>query len=679
MRIFKTHTLSILAAAIVFSAGISAQTTAFSYQGNLNLDGTPANGNYDFVFVLFDAVSGGSQISVAAPSNVPVSNGLFSVSLDFGAFFPGASRFMEIRVRPVGGGAFTTLSPRQQFSSAPYAIKSITAENALQLAGVPAATYVQSGATTINAGSQFNISNSRVLATPNVENTFVGINAGAANTTSTGNTFVGNSAGQSNTTGGSNTFVGARAGRLNAGGSNTAVGYDAGGAINSGSGNSIFGANAGDSVTTATNNSIFGVSAGQSIVGGLQNSIFGAFAGFSNISGQNNAFFGFEAGRNNTTNNNSFFGVQSGFATTTGSANSFFGFGSGADNNTGQDNAFFGVNAGRANTIGARNTYLGRLAGRFGTVGNDNVFVGYETGNNTNSSNNTMVGSQAGLANTSGSGNSIFGTAAGSENTIGSDNSFYGVNSGRGNTEGSRNTFVGRISGRFNTIGNENTFIGYNTASASITGNNNTAIGASANITDGLSFATAIGSGASVDTNNTVVIGRTTDSVRVRGSLWTGSSLRIPSATSVYYNAISTPNSGTVCWSEEPSYGFYFGMCGSSIRYKEDVQDLTSGFEIVKRLRPVTFNWKSDGTTDIGLIAEEVNDVEPLLVVRGRDSEIQSVRYSAVGVLLINVAKEQQTQIEDLKKTVSEQQTRIEQLSKLICELKPDAAGCKPE
>src|SRR5438128_5219669 len=111
------------------------QTTSFTYQGRLTDGGTAANGNYDLQFALFDNVAGGAQIgSTLTRSSVTVSGGVFSVQLDFGvSAFPGANRFLEIGVRPVGGGAFTTHAPRQQISSTSYAIRTLcadTAENA---------------------------------------------------------------------------------------------------------------------------------------------------------------------------------------------------------------------------------------------------------------------------------------------------------------------------------------------------------------------------------------------------------------------------------------------------------------------------------------------------------------------------------------------------------------------
>src|SRR5262245_8750688 len=119
----------------------TAQTTEFTYQGSLKDGATAANGNYDFEFALFDAVSGGSQLgSTLTRNSVAVANGIFAVSLDFGGQFQGEGRFLEIHVRPTGGGAFTPLTPRQQVNSAPYSIKSLatdTAINTQQLGGLP--------------------------------------------------------------------------------------------------------------------------------------------------------------------------------------------------------------------------------------------------------------------------------------------------------------------------------------------------------------------------------------------------------------------------------------------------------------------------------------------------------------------------------------------------------------
>lgn len=118
-----------------------AQGSAFTYQGRLAASGQVTNnGLYDFTFQIFDALSGGSSSTGIVNTNgVVLINSLFTVTLDFGASsFNGALRWLEIGVRTNGGGAFTTLSPRQKLTPAPYAI---TASNlsgtlpAIQLSG----------------------------------------------------------------------------------------------------------------------------------------------------------------------------------------------------------------------------------------------------------------------------------------------------------------------------------------------------------------------------------------------------------------------------------------------------------------------------------------------------------------------------------------------------------------
>lgn len=250
---------------------VLSQSTGFIYQGRLNDNNLPANGNYDFEFKLFTALTGGSQDGVTNQRlNVVVSNGTFNVLLDFGAgAFPGADRFLEISVRPTGAGNFTTLTPRQQITPTPYALKSTSADqadfainansaqsaiNATQLGGVAANQYVQTndarlsdernplpnstnyiqnrttqqtasnfnisgngaagGTLTgniVNATTQYNIGNSRILSNAGTNNLFAGVNAGNANTTGSNNSFFGRNAGAANTTGNNNTIIGTSA------------------------------------------------------------------------------------------------------------------------------------------------------------------------------------------------------------------------------------------------------------------------------------------------------------------------------------------------------------------------------------------------------------------------------------------------------------------------------------
>src|SRR5881394_51523 len=137
---------------IVLSAGaVFGQTTSFTYQGRLTDGGTPANGNYDLQFALFDAADGSNQIGpTKIVSGVSISGGVFTVTLDFGGnSFTGANRYLEISARPSGAASFILLTPRQPITTTPYAVRSVTASNAemannaQQLAGVAASQYVR--------------------------------------------------------------------------------------------------------------------------------------------------------------------------------------------------------------------------------------------------------------------------------------------------------------------------------------------------------------------------------------------------------------------------------------------------------------------------------------------------------------------------------------------------------
>src|SRR5262245_24236974 len=103
---------------------LTAVTSGFTYQGRLKNGGSPANGQYDLVFKLYDALAAGSQVgSPITITNQTVTEGLFTVQLDFGpSVFWGEARWLEIAARVSGGGSFTTLSPRQPLTAAPYAL-----------------------------------------------------------------------------------------------------------------------------------------------------------------------------------------------------------------------------------------------------------------------------------------------------------------------------------------------------------------------------------------------------------------------------------------------------------------------------------------------------------------------------------------------------------------------------
>src|SRR5580765_3971278 len=125
-RITRHASLLILAFLSTLNLQLSthAQGTAFTYQGRLNDNGSPANGIYDLRFTIYDAAGGGSQIGgVLTTTATGVNGGLFTVTLDFGAgIFTGGSRWLEIAARTNGVGTFTALTPRQPLTPTPYAI-----------------------------------------------------------------------------------------------------------------------------------------------------------------------------------------------------------------------------------------------------------------------------------------------------------------------------------------------------------------------------------------------------------------------------------------------------------------------------------------------------------------------------------------------------------------------------
>jgi hypothetical protein len=140
-----------------FNAQLStaeAQGTAFTYQGRLNDGANPANGSYDLTFSLFNASTGGSQVgSTLTNTAVGVADGLFAVTLDFGAVFNGTAYWLQIGVRTNGGSAFTSLSPLQELTPTPYAIYSPNAGTAVSAGTASTVASGSVSSASIQAGS----------------------------------------------------------------------------------------------------------------------------------------------------------------------------------------------------------------------------------------------------------------------------------------------------------------------------------------------------------------------------------------------------------------------------------------------------------------------------------------------------------------------------------------------
>ncbi len=732
---------------MLLTAASNAQTTIFSHQGNLPREVTPATDTFEMEVKLFDAATGGTQIGATnSISEVEVKTRAFTVWLDFGAAaFPGADRFIEVSVRRSGSSQpFTVVEPRTPILSVPYAIRALnatTADNALNLGGVDVNDFVQTtdprlsdsrdpnpgsnnyiqnttttqtpanfnisgngtaggtiSANIVNSNTQYNISGNRVLSVVGTGNVFAGAGAGQANSTGAENSFFGRNAGLNNTTGFANSFFGRSAG------ANTTTGSE----------NSFFGRDAGGNNMIGSDNAFFGSLAGRSNTTGFNNSFFGRLAGESNTTGANNTFAGFRAGENNTI----------------GVSNAFFGRGAGSANETGNANSFFGDSAGAANTGGSNNVFFGAQAGSINTTGGSNTFLGIFAGNsNTTGSNNTVVGNNADVA----SGNLTFAAALGAGAIVSTSNtvvlgrsadtvlvpgnlSINGMLTGTlpaGSANYIQNRTTQQAASNFNVSGS-GTLGGALTVNGSGTFGNTLTIGSSAtvggtvtgNIINAATQFNIDGNQAltrnSLDIFNTTAnFGyqqRVTDAGAWRMTGTNGNPLIVvtPSGNVVIGSFTAPSNSafdveGTIGLTSLASSGItplcYNGriaQCSSSIRYKSNISDFRPGLSLIKQLRPVSFNWKQNEMLDLGLVAEEVNKVEPLLTTTNDKGEIEGVKYDRVGIVLVNAVQQQQAQIEKQDAQIRQQQKQIEQqqliidgLKKIVCQTNSLADVCR--
>jgi hypothetical protein len=667
------------------SIAITAQSTSFTYQGHLNNGDTAANGNYDFEFRLFDALSGGAQQGATAQRlNVTVTGGIFTVQLDFGNNFPGADRFLDIAVRSAGGPSFTGLSPRQQLSSAPYAVKSLNsatadlATNATQLGGLGANQFVQTSDTrltdarTPTAGSNSYIQNSLVTqlgASFNVSGngTVGGILSGGTVNAST----------QYN--------IGGQRVLSNGGSSNIFTGTGTGTSITTGNNNAFYGSSSGDSTTTGSLNAFFGSNAGQANVSGGNNSFFGYHSGF-NSTGNNNSFFGSNAGTNNSTGfNNSIFGKDAGFNSGASNNNAFFGYIAGFNNSTGNFNSFVGSGSGQSNLSGTYNSFYGYNAGRDNTNGNENTFVGNSSGqNNSSGQENTFVGDDAGSNNTSGNVNAFFGYAAGISNITGGGNTIVGAGADVLNSNLINATAIGENAG----VAQSNSLvlgsiIGVNGASS------DTKVGiGTATPSERLTIQTASNSYGWVHTQGTITMGSYvggTGGQPFGGWIGTksnhplsfftnngGAAMTLETSGFLRLNNVDAGGSLSLCLGPSNHISF----CSSSLRYKTNIAPFTPGLSLLKQLRPITFNWKEGGMADLGFGAEDVAKINELLVIRNKKGEVEGVKYDRISTILVNSVKEQQEVIQQQQDRIDRLGAEIEALRGFICR-RSRAAFCR--
>jgi hypothetical protein len=394
-------------------------------------------------------------------------------------------------------------------------------------------------------------------------------------------------------------------------------------------GNVAVGPNALNSVTTGINNTAVGTGALTDDTTGAYNVAVGNSALGNNTTGFQNMAIGAEALLNNISGN---FNMGIGFR-------SLF-------MNTGSRNSGVGAAALRNNTTASDNTAIGSTAMRENTTGE----------------NNTAIGSAALMANTTSGANVALGDSAlaaynGTNLGIDGFNTALGSIALTALTEGFQNTAVGRRAFEFLTTGNNNVALGWR-AGDSLTGtaSGNTFIGTQAG-----NVAPAIGT-----YNNTILIGIGGDSNGnnpdgrayigfVRG-VTTGDGNGIP---------VLIDGSGQL------------GTSNSSRRFKKDIKPMKQTSEVVLALKPVTFHYKdldtkkAAETPQFGLIAEDVAEVDPDLVVRDGEGQLLTVRYDAVNVMLLNEFQKEHKKVQEQGATIVELKKEI---GTLTAQLKEQAA-----
>jgi hypothetical protein len=352
---------------------------------------------------------------------------------------------------------------------------------------------------------------------------------------------------------------------------------------------------------------------------------------------------------------------------TTGIHNTAIGFDSLLSNtdanfNTGVGSATLLLNNGTENTAVGAGALLSNNAGAFNTA--NGAFALFS---NTTGINNTANGVGALFTNSDGFSNTATGLHALFSNTHGFSNTAYGVDALASNTEANVNTAIGTSALVSNTIGTQNTAVGVSALASNIDQNDNTAIGFAAlqmnigagnvaigsgalsnntsgsfnigirgggNLTDGI-FNIDIANDGVAGENNTTRIGILQNRCFISGirDVTTG----VPDAINVVIDSAGQ-----------------LGTVSSSRRFKDEIKPMNQASEAILCLKPVTFHYKSDHTArpQFGLIAEEVAEVNPDLVVRDKAGEIYTVRYDQVNAMLLNEFLKEHRKVEDLEKGV---------------------------
>jgi hypothetical protein len=316
------------------------------------------------------------------------------------------------------------------------------------------------------------------------------------------------------------------------------------------------------------------------------------------------------------------------------------------------------------------NTAVGAVALLLNTTGTGNTANGASALlHNDTGSFNTAVGNLALSNNTTGTFNSGFGQGALASNTIGSQNAANGSGALFNNTMGNGNTANGFQALNFNSVGSGNTAIGFQALLHNTTGGNNIALGTLAGfaITDGDTNIDIGNFGVAGDTN-TIRIGNVQNTTYMSGIFGQSS----PGGVAVFVNSDGK-----------------LGTNVSSQRFKDDIKSMDNASEAILALQPVTFRYKKKfdptGAAQFGLVAEDVEKVDPDLVVRDKEGKPYTVRYDAVNAMLLNEflkehrkVEEQQATIAELKKAIARLAARDDEQASQIQKVSAQLEASKP-
>jgi Chaperone of endosialidase len=313
-----------------------------------------------------------------------------------------------------------------------------------------------------------------------------------------------------------------------------------------------------------------------------------------------------------------------------------------------------GQNALFSLTTGTFNTAVGFLSGQAFATGNFNTAIGAGALLLTTADENTATGAGALLNSSGGFGNSANGAFALFNDTDGDFNTAVGDGALFNNTTGGNNTASGFDALASNSTAGNNTAIGVEALLNNTTGGNNTAIGFQA-LSDSTGFNNvALGDGAGsgvTDASNVICIGAFLSGLNQDNSCFISNIFGAPVGGDGV--PVSIDSSGKL------------GTFTSSRRYKKDIKPIHNASEAILSLKPVTFHYKTDkvNTEQFGLIAEEVAEVNPDLVVRDKNGELLTVRYEAVNAMLLNEFIKEHNKVEQQTREIRDQKAVINRLA----------------